>query len=105
MDTEIATHKEQGDHSHLVKPTEMAWQPTRFPGCYVKTLLFDAKTGMVTALMNFDPGSVLPVHEHVGIEQTFVMEGRLRDREGPAQGMVCKAGEFIWRGAGSRHSA
>ena len=27
------------EHSHLVKPAEMEWKPTRFPGCEVKTLL------------------------------------------------------------------
>lgn len=93
------------EHSHVVRPADMDWQPTRFPGCSVKTLLFDARTGLVTALMKFDPGAVLPDHEHVHIEQTYVLEGRLLDREGPAEGTACGAGQFIWREAGSRHSA
>ena len=93
------------EHSHLVRPAAMEWQPTRFPGCSVKTLLFDARTGLVTALMKFEPGATLPDHEHVQIEQTYVIEGRLLDREGPAEGTACGPGEFIWRGAGSRHSA
>jgi hypothetical protein len=29
----------------------------------------------------------------------------LVDKEGPAQGMACRSGEFIWREAGSRHVA
>ena len=93
------------DHSHIVRPAEMDWQPTRFLGCSAKTLLFDAKTGLVTALMKFEPGAVLPDHEHVHIEQTYVLEGTLVDKEGPAEGVACGAGEFIWRDAGSRHSA
>jgi hypothetical protein len=28
-------------HSHIVRPAEMEWQKTRFPGCEAKTLLFD----------------------------------------------------------------
>jgi len=28
----------------------------RFPGCEVKTLLFDAEHRLVTALMRFEPG-------------------------------------------------
>ena len=48
---------------------------------------------------------MLPDHEHVNIEQTYVLEGSLVDKEGPAQGIECKAGEFIWREAGSRHVA
>jgi anti-sigma factor ChrR (cupin superfamily) len=92
-------------HSHLVKPAEQEWKPTRFPGCEVKTLLMDEKTGLMTALMRFAPGAVLPDHEHVNIEQTYVLEGRLVDKEGPAKGMEVKKGEFIWREPGSRHSA
>jgi len=93
------------EHSHVVKPVDMEWKPTRFPGCEVKTLMADPKTGLMTALMRFAPGAVLPDHEHVNIEQTYVLEGRLVDKEGPAEGIEAKAGEFIWREPGSRHSA
>ncbi len=95
----------KSDHSHLVRPADMEWQKTRFEGCETKTLLFDKATGLVTALMKFAPGAVLPDHEHVGIEQTWVLEGRLVDKEGPVKGMECKAGEFIWREAHTRHAA
>ena len=73
-------------HSHLVRPQDMEWQKTRFPGCEAKTLLFDRATGLMTALMRFAPGAVLPDHEHVNIEQTYVLEGHLVDksRPGPA---------------------
>ena len=50
----------KADHSHLVRPAEMEWQKTRFPGCEAKTLLFDRRTGLMTALMRFAPGAVLP---------------------------------------------
>jgi anti-sigma factor ChrR (cupin superfamily) len=93
------------EHSHVVKPAEMEWKPTRFPGCEVKTLMADPKTGLMTALMRFAPGAVLPDHEHVNIEQTYVIEGSLVDKEGPAAGIEARAGEFIWREPGSRHSA
>ena len=92
-------------HSHLVRPQTMEWQKTRFPGCEAKTLLFDRKTGLMTALMRFAPGAVLPDHEHVNIEQTYVLEGSLVDKEGPSEGLECKAGEYVWREAGSRHVA
>ena len=46
------------------------------------------------------PGARLPDHEHVQIEQTYVLEGRLVDAEGEAG-----AGDFVWRPAGSRHEA
>ena len=57
-------------------PREMEWKKTRFAGCEVKGLLFDKETGVVTALMRLAPGAMLPDHEHVKIEQTYVLEGK-----------------------------
>jgi anti-sigma factor ChrR (cupin superfamily) len=91
--------------AHVVRPATMEWKKTRFPGCEAKTLLFDAKTGLVTALMRFAPGAVLPDHEHVQIEQTYVLEGKLVDQEGADAGLSVEQGEFVWRPAGSRHVA
>jgi anti-sigma factor ChrR (cupin superfamily) len=93
------------EHSHIVKPAEIEWRQTRFPGCEMKVLMLEPKTGLMTALFKFAPGAVLPDHEHVGIEQTYVLEGHLVDKDGPAQGIEARKGEFIWREAGSRHSA
>ena len=91
--------------SHHVRPAAMEWQRTRFPGCEIKTLLFDRESGLVTALMRCAPGATLPDHEHVKIEQTYVFEGRLVDRDGADAGLEAGPGEFVWRDAGSRHSA
>ena len=83
----------------------MPWQKLRFPGCEMKTLLFDPKSGLATMLMKMEPGAVLPDHEHVLIEQTYVLEGSLVDKEGPDAGIEVGPGEFVWRPAGSRHVA
>jgi quercetin dioxygenase-like cupin family protein len=91
--------------SHVVRPAAMEWQKTRFPGCEIKTLLFDPASGLVTVLTRFAPGAVLPDHEHVRIEQTYVIEGRLVDSEGPDSGLEVGPGEFVWREPGSRHVA
>jgi anti-sigma factor ChrR (cupin superfamily) len=91
--------------SHLVRTNEMTWQPIRYPGCYVKTLLVDKETGLLTVLLKMDPGAELPDHEHAMLEQTYVLEGRLVDKDGPESGLICGPGEFVWRPAGSRHSA
>ena len=96
----ITPNTKADQHSHVVRPANMEWQKTRFPGCEVKPLLFDKQTGLVTALMRFAPGAVLPDHEHVKIEQTYVLEGTLVCPEGE-----CRAGQFVWRPAGSRHEA
>ena len=65
----------------------MPWQKTRFPGCEMKPLLVDAKSGLATLLFKMAPGAVLPDHEHVLIEQTYVLEGSLVDKEGPDAGI------------------
>jgi anti-sigma factor ChrR (cupin superfamily) len=91
--------------SRLVDVDALPWQTTRFEGVVVKPLLFDRASGLATSLMRMAPGSTLPEHEHVLIEQTWVLEGHLVDKSGPDAGIECKAGQFIWRPAGSRHSA
>ena len=67
--------------------------------------MFDRETGLVTALMRLAPGAVLPDHEHVKIEQTYMLEGNLVDKEGPVAGLEVKPGEFVWREPGSRHKS
>ena len=86
--------------SRFVEVAALPWEKTRFPGVETKTLLVDRETGVVTSLLKFAPGARLPDHEHVLIEQTFVLEGSLVCGEGE-----CKAGDFVWRPAGSRHQA
>ena len=54
----------------------------------------------MTALFRWQPGAKLPMHEHVDIEQSYILEGSLSDFEGE-----CKAGNFAWRPAGSKHDA
>jgi quercetin dioxygenase-like cupin family protein len=61
-------------------------------------------SGLASSLMRMAPGAELPEHEPVRIEQTWVLEGHLVDRSGPDEGIECKAGQFTWRPAGSRHS-
>jgi len=86
--------------SRFVDVASLPWEKTRFAGVEGKTLVVDRETGVVTALMKFAPGARLPDHEHMRIEQTYVLEGSLLCGEGE-----CKAGEFVWRPPGSRHEA
>ena len=86
--------------SRFVEVARLPWEKTRFAGVEAKTLLVDRDTGVVTSLMKFAPGARLPDHEHMLIEQTYVLEGSLVCGEGE-----CKAGDFVWRPAGSRHEA
>ena len=91
--------------SRYVHANDMPWEKTKFPGVETKTLLLDKPHGLMTVLLRMAPGTVLPDHEHVMIEQTYMLEGRLLDKTGPDEGQGVGPGEFVWRPAGSRHAA
>jgi anti-sigma factor ChrR (cupin superfamily) len=86
--------------SRYVDVASLPWTPTRFKGVEMKLLMEDKETGLSTALVRFAPGASLPDHEHVELEQTYVLEGSLEDHEGAAT-----VGNYVWRPAGSRHDA
>src|SRR5215203_1139294 len=86
--------------SRYIDVPSLPWQPTRFPGIEIKVLMEDPETGLQTVLTRMAPGSVLTDHQHVAIEQSWVLEGSLVDHEGEVT-----AGNYVWRPAGSRHVA
>lgn len=86
--------------SRFVKIAALPWEKTRHAGIETRALVADPHSGLLTVLTNMAPGARLPDHEHVCIEQTYVLEGALHCDEG-----VCRAGDFVWRPAGSRHQA
>ena len=86
--------------SRYVIVADLPWKPTPTPGIDMKILLQDANSGLLTALFRWQPGTQLPRHEHVEIEQTFVLEGSIVDDEGEVL-----QGNFVWRPKGNRHLA
>jgi len=69
------------------------------PGNKMKVIYHDPATGMLTILSKLAPGAGIPAHVHEDLEQTYVLEGSLRDDEGE-----CTAGNFVIRAKGSRHA-
>lgn len=86
--------------SRYVDVASLPWKPTQVAGIDMKILLKDEQTGLMTALFRWAPGTRLPMHEHVEIEQSFILEGSLVDDEGEAT-----QGNFVWRPKGNRHYA
>jgi len=86
--------------SRFVDVAALPWEKTSFPGVEAKTLLIDRDSGLLTVLLKMGPGAKLPDHEHVLIEQTYLLSGTLVCGEG-----TVTAGNFVWRPAGSRHEA
>ena len=97
--TDIKLNTDPALASRFLDVPSMPWEPTKFPGIQIKVLYADDE-GRTTALFKLAPGAVVPLHEHTALEQTYVLEGSLVCGEG-----VCRAGEFVWRPAGSRHEA
>ena len=86
--------------SRFVDVAALPWEKTSFPGVEQKTLLIDRDSGLLTVLLKMAPGAKLPDHEHVLIEQTYLLAGTLVCGEG-----TVTPGNFVWRPAGSRHEA
>ena len=86
--------------SRYVDVDGLPWKPTPCAGIEMKVLLEDKESGLLTALFRWQPGSELALHEHVEVEQTFVLEGSLVDEEGEVT-----AGNYVWRPKGNRHIA
>jgi hypothetical protein len=63
--------------SHYIDAPNMPWESTKFPGIWIKVLYSD-DSGITTALFKLEPGAVVPLHEHVALEQTYVIEGTWR---------------------------
>ncbi|RMX10042.1 hypothetical protein EBQ34_12930 [Vandammella animalimorsus] len=86
--------------SRSVAVDDLPWKPTPTPGIDMKVLLQDEETGLMTALFRWAPGTTLALHEHVEVEQSYVLEGEFEDDDG-----VYAAGSFTWRPKGHRHVA
>jgi len=86
--------------SRYIDVETLPWKPTLAAGIDMKVLMQDPETGLLTALFRWQPGTALPVHEHVEIEQTYVLQGSIVDEEGEV-----RAGNYVWRPKGNRHLA
>jgi len=54
--------------------SEGKWQELG-KGVLLKLLHLDQATGIATSLVRMLPGAALPCHQHIGVEQVFVLEG------------------------------
>ena len=86
--------------SRYVDVESLPWKPTPCAGIDMKILLEDKQSGLMTALFRWQAGAELALHEHVEVEQTFVIQGSLVDEEGEVT-----AGNYVWRPKGNRHIA
>ncbi len=76
---------------------QIPWQPFR-EGISIHQLYSDGKTGASAALLRYDRGAKVPLHEHQGYEHIFVLEGY----QGDDQGEYGK-GSLVINPPGTRH--
>lgn len=98
MSEDTDRNKPKPGQTQVVDVVNMPWKEIA-PGVKLKVLWRDEETGASTVLFNFAPGTSAPMHEHMGIEQTFVLEGSFEDHDSKIT-----AGNFAVRAAGSIHA-
>lgn len=54
--------------SRFVQVDDLPWKKTPWEGITIKMLMQDSERGLETALIKWEPGAILPPHEHVEIE-------------------------------------
>jgi anti-sigma factor ChrR (cupin superfamily) len=77
---------------------EFSWEPLR-PGVDVHWIYREAEDGAAAALIRFQPGGRVPLHEHRGHEHIFVLSGSQTDENGRLA-----AGSLMVNAPGARHS-
>jgi len=74
------------------------WKPFR-PGVTAHWLYGDFGKGASAVLLRYEPGARVPLHEHVGFEYMFVLDGDQYDEHGSYP-----EGTFVSHPPGTRHS-
>ena len=86
--------------SRNVDVESLPWTSSGYDGIDMKVLIKEPETGLFTALFRWAPGTSIPLHEHIEIEQSYVLSGALHDPDG-----ITTAGNFVWRPKGHQHRA
>jgi anti-sigma factor ChrR (cupin superfamily) len=76
----------------------LAWQPFH-PGVDIQWLYRQGDQGPSAALIRFQPGGAVPLHEHCGWEHIYILSGSQSDGNGRLH-----AGSLMVHRAGTRHS-
>lgn len=86
------------DFFALAQRHDLEWDPF-LPGVERCWVYRTGPDGPAAALIRFQPGGRVPLHEHVGYEHIFVLSGSQEDEQG-----VAAAGSLLVNPPGTRHS-
>jgi anti-sigma factor ChrR (cupin superfamily) len=74
---------------YTLSGTEGEWSESGLPGIRAKILAVDKTRGLVTMLLQADPGAVYPSHRHSGPEECYILKGSV-----VIDGRTLRAGDF-----------
>ena len=94
---EAAMNTSDANELVSVLASEGEWQEVQ-NGVLLKRLYIDKTTGIATSLVRMQPGTALPIHQHLGVEQFFVIEGDCY-----VAGQTLGAGDYHRAEAGTIH--
>lgn len=77
---------------------EEGWSPFR-PGVSIRWLYRTEQAGPGAALLRYEPGACVPLHEHLGYEHILVLQGSQTDERGHYP-----CGSLVVNPPGSSHS-
>ncbi len=61
----------------ILRSTNARWTPTGIRGVRFRTLCADRRANRRTIVLQMDPGTALPDHDHAGPEEVYVLSGDL----------------------------
>jgi mannose-6-phosphate isomerase-like protein (cupin superfamily) len=82
---------------HATRAGSDGWKTTT-PGIAVKTLWRSAHSRRRTYLVRMDAGAVMPMHDHEGDEETYILEGDMQ-----VNGVTFGPGDYQVALAGTKH--
>jgi quercetin dioxygenase-like cupin family protein len=88
----------EGFFARLGPHEDHEWQPLPWEGVSNKVLFMDPVSGFTIELARTERGATFPEHYHTTMQTLFVVEGRLRNRDG-----VIESGTFNVIPAGELH--
>jgi anti-sigma factor ChrR (cupin superfamily) len=84
----------------VVRSAQEDWRAVSTVGVAVKRLRDDKSSGASTFLLRVEAGGRVPMHDHPGGEELFVIEGDLR-----VGGDHLKAGDYLYTPPSGKHAA
>ena len=82
----------------LVEASEAGWVETGAPGFRTKLLSRGPHPDYEVRLIALDPGARIPVHDHTGIEEVYMISGHFQ-----TEGRLLGPGDFFRGEAGTHH--